>query len=212
MTTHPGRTPGSGTAARYETVTSPQTLEMLRRFFRQLNRSMVMMWRLGLGRMLNIWPAGFGRILVIEHIGRRSGTRYRTPVNFTKDGGDLYCVAAFGRRTDWYRNTMADPAVTVWLPDGRWTAVISDASESADRLDLIRRVLIDSGFAARLVGLRPRQMTDTELASATEDYRLVRIRRGHPATPRSPADLAWIWLVAAGLAIAARIRRHTLSQ
>ena len=212
MTTHPGRTPGSGTAARYETVTSPQTLELLRRFFRQLNRSMVMMWRLGLGRMLNIWPAGFGRILVIEHIGRRSGTRYRTPVNFTKHAGDLYCVAAFGRRTDWYRNTMADPAVTVWLPAGRWTAVISDASESADRLDLIRRVLIDSGFAARLVGLRPRQMTDTELASATEDYRLVRIRCGHPATPRSPADLAWIWLVAAGLAVAARIRRHTLSQ
>ncbi|MBK6872915.1 MAG: hypothetical protein IPG94_16550 [Kineosporiaceae bacterium] len=30
--------------------------ERLRAVFRYLNRFMVMMWRLGLGRLVNIWP------------------------------------------------------------------------------------------------------------------------------------------------------------
>ena len=206
---HPAETE-PGAAPRYETVTNPATLEALRRFFRQMNRAMVVMWRLGLGRMMNVWPAGFGRMLVIEHVGRRSGNRYRTPVNFTKRGDDLYCVAAFGKRTDWYRNTMADPAVIAWLPVGRWTAVLSDESAHPDRLDIIRRVLIDSGFAARLVGLNPHSMTDAALDRATDDYRLIRIRIGQRATPRSPADLAWIWLLGAGVVLALRSWRHRL--
>lgn len=210
MTGHPQRSTDRGTAPRYETVTTPQTLEMLRRFFRRLNRAMVVMWRLGLGRLLNIWPAGFGRILVIEHVGRRSGTRYRTPVNYTRYGDDLYCVAAFGRKTDWYRNVIADPAVTVWLPDGRAAAMLADDSDHEKRIDIVRRVLIDSGFAALLVGLHPRTMTDTDLDTATAEYRLMRIHVGRPATPRSPADLAWLWLVAAAVAAAVRLRRHTL--
>ncbi len=205
---HPAATK-SGTAPRYDVVTDPATLEILRRFFRQMNRGMVVMWRLGLGPLLNVWPAGFGRMLVIEHIGRRSGTRYRTPVNFTKYGDDLYCVAAFGQRTDWYRNTKVDPAVTVWLPSGRWTAVLSDDSEHLDRLDIVRRVLIDSGFAALLVGLHARRMTDAELHEATDEYRLMRVHLGHRATPRSPGDLRWVWLVATGLLLALRLRRRS---
>jgi deazaflavin-dependent oxidoreductase (nitroreductase family) len=193
-------------------VTNPLILESLRQFFRRLNRAMVVMWRLGLGRLLNIWPAGFGRFLVIEHVGRRSGTRYRTPVNYTRYGEDLYCVAAFGPKTDWYRNVIADPAITVWLPDGRAAAMLADASDHEERVDIVRRVLIDSGFAALLVGLRPRTMTDTDLDQATAEYRLMRIHVGRPSTPRSPADLSWIWLVPAAIAGAIRIRRHTLSR
>jgi len=57
---------------------------------------MVPLWRLGLGRVTDSWPAGPGQLLVLEHVGGRSGTDYRTPVDFSKVGGDLYCVAAFG--------------------------------------------------------------------------------------------------------------------
>ena len=204
MTRHRSNSTESGTAPRYTSVTSPATLAALRRFFRQMNRGMVVMWRLGLGPLFNVWPAGFGRTLVIEHVGRRTGTRYRSPVNFTKYGEDLYCVAAFGRRTDWYRNTMADPAVTVWLPDGRWTAVMTDESTHPERLDIIRRVLIDSGFAALLVGLHPRRMTDAALDDATADYCVMRVRLGNRTTPRSPADLSWIWLLVIGVVLAVR--------
>ncbi|MBK7622453.1 MAG: hypothetical protein IPJ14_07245 [Kineosporiaceae bacterium] len=50
--------------------------------FRYLNRFMVMMWRLGLGRLVNVWPRGSGRMLVLGDTGRRSGLRRWTPLNY----------------------------------------------------------------------------------------------------------------------------------
>lgn len=185
----------SGVADRYERVMEPATVEALRRFFKAMNRGMVMTWRLGLGPLAGIWPSGFGRILVIEHTGRKSGNHYRTPVNYTIDGEDLYCIAGFGERTDWYRNLMAQSHTAVWLPEGRWEADATDESDSLRRLELMRAVLRDSGFASHAVGLHPDRIDEESLAAATATYRLVRIR---PTRPRpsadGPDDLAWVWI------------------
>ena len=187
-----------GVAARYQKVLEPQALEAMRRGFSQLNKGMVPLWRLGLGRMMNVWPAGFGQLLVIEHVGRRSGTRYRTPVNYAAIDGDVYCVAAFGERTHWYRNVLATPDIAVWLPDGRWLATAEDASEDPRRVELVRQVLVDSGFVAPLIGLHPRKMSHEDLAEATSMYRLLRIRPRHKqAADDGPGDLAWVWLIVA---------------
>ncbi|MFZ0491908.1 MAG: nitroreductase family deazaflavin-dependent oxidoreductase [Acidimicrobiia bacterium] len=196
-------------APRYDRLNRPEPLAALRRFFRQMNRGMILLWRLGLGRFAEIWPGGFGRLLVIEHVGRRSGTAYRTPVNFTIDGNDIVCVAAFGDRTDWYRNALAKGTISVWLQDGRWEATVEDISDDAARLGLMRRVLIDSGFAAPLFGLHPRRGSDEELAEATAEYRLVRIRRVRRSREDfGYSDLAWVWPVGLGVLIAWRLARR----
>lgn len=174
-----------------------------------MNRGMVYLWRLGLGWVADLWPTGFGRLMVIEHVGRRSGRRYLTPVNYTPSNGHVYCLAAFGERTDWYRNLLAQDSSAVWLPDGRWSANAADATDDPRRLELTRRVLIDSGFAAPLFGLRPRRMSDAELLGATSDYRLVRITPDRPA-PRwdGPGDLAWTWpILGAALVVIQLVRR-----
>jgi deazaflavin-dependent oxidoreductase (nitroreductase family) len=197
-----------GVAARYRQVMEPKTLQILRRVFHQMNRGMVLLWRLGLGRLANVWPHGFGRLLVIEHIGRRSGSRYLTPVNYTAVDDGLYCVAAFGEDTDWYRNLLAAPEAAAWLPDGRWEVVVTDASDDSRRLHLMRRVLIDSGFAARLFGLNPHRIGDEDLAEATATYRLLRIQPlRRSATSDGPGDLAWIW-IPIGAAITIRLIRR----
>ncbi|MCJ7725067.1 MAG: nitroreductase family deazaflavin-dependent oxidoreductase [Acidimicrobiia bacterium] len=188
MTTAPGLAP------RYHKVLEPKTLQALRQRFRGMNRWMLLIWRTGLGRGAEIWPAGFGRLMVIEHVGRKSGTLYRTPVNFTRCGPDLYCLAGFGAKTDWYQNALATPQIAVWLPDGRWTATAAEASDSPDRIGLMRKVLVDSGFASRAIGLDPRVADDDVLASATETYRLLRITpEEREDTAGGPGDLAWIW-------------------
>ena len=167
----------------------------LKRVFHQMNRGMVPLWRLGLGRFMNIWPHGFGRMLVIEHVGRRSGRPYRTPVNFTYAGRDVHCVAGFGAHTDWYRNIMANPDIAVWPPDGRWTAVATDISDHPDRLDLIKAVLVDTGFASYVAGIDPRRFNADRLALATSAYRLVRLRPHHKSpSPDGPGSLAGVWL------------------
>ena len=183
-----------GLSPRYGHILEPEALESLRHALRRMNRGMLLMWRLGLGWTAGIWPRGFGRLLVIEHTGRKSGSRYLTPVNYTIVGDDLYCLAGFGRRTDWFQNVLARPECAVWLPDGRWVAVGEDVSDNPRRLDLIRRVLIDSGFAAPLVGLHPHHIGDGDLTEATASYRLLHIRpTARQDADHGPGDLAWVW-------------------
>jgi deazaflavin-dependent oxidoreductase (nitroreductase family) len=148
-------------------------LSGLRRIFHRMNHLMVFMWKIGLGGMLNAWPAVGGRIMVIKHRGRRSGKVYLTPVNYAIVNDEIYCTAGFGEKTDWYRNVLANPTVELWLPQGRRRAQGSDASASPERVQLLRQVLIASGFAGPLFGVDPRKLADNQLAEIARDYRLV---------------------------------------
>src|SRR5688572_23651580 len=94
-----------------------QQLAVARQGFRYVNYFMVLMWRMGLGKMLNLWPQVLGRYMVLGHTGRKSGILRRTPVNYATVEGELYCVAGFGRGSDWFRNILAKPEVEIWLPD-----------------------------------------------------------------------------------------------
>ncbi len=198
----------AGVAARYEQILDPKVLEAFRRGLRRMNPGMLLIWRLGLGWTADLWPGGFGRLMVIEHVGRRSGARYRTPVNFTRDAGRVYCVVGFGPHTDWYRNVLARPDIAVWLPDGRWSAHAEDASDDPRRLHLMRKVLVDSGFAAPLIGLHPRRLGDEDLDAATASYRLLRITPlWREDAPDGPGDLAWLWWPVGAVLVAGRLAR-----
>lgn len=183
--------------------------ERLRRAFRRLNRMMVFLWRLGLGGALNSWPTVGGRIMVLVHTGRRSGLRRCTPLNYAEVGDAVYCVAGFGAGTDWYRNVLARTQVELWLPGRRVDAVADDISEDADRVQLVRRVLVASGFAAPLAGIPVRRLSDERLDELTRDYRLLRFTptgpHDDPDDPDGPGDLAWVWPRAALAALAATI-------
>ena len=154
------------------------------------------MWRLGLGRVFGLAPSTIGTVMVLHHVGRKTGRQYRSPVNFAQVDNELYCVAAFGERTDWYLNLMAAPRTEVWLPTGRWMVTAEDISDDPQRLRLVREVLLASGFAAPAFGLFPRSMSDANLDAATADCRLLHLRWeervGDPV-----ADLGWVWLILA---------------
>jgi deazaflavin-dependent oxidoreductase (nitroreductase family) len=172
--------------------------EKLRQAFKSLNRFMLLMWRVGLGRWLSAWPRVGGQFMVITHIGRKTGLRRRTPVNYAIVDGEVYCVAGFGSISDWYRNLRVQPDVEVWLPDGWWAGVAEEVRDSEKRLPLLREVLIGSGFAARLAGVDPYALSDLDLRLATTRYHLIHIQRTSARTGRDgPGDLAWVWPLAA---------------
>ncbi|MGB8383524.1 MAG: nitroreductase family deazaflavin-dependent oxidoreductase, partial [Dermatophilaceae bacterium] len=165
------------------------------RAFRRFNRLMVLMWRLGLGRVVNAWPQVIGQIMVLSHTGRRTGLQRRTPLNYLERDGVIYAIAGFGPSTDWYRNVRANPQVVVWLPGQCFTGIVEDVSDSPDRLALVRGVLVASGFAAPAAGIPVHRLDDAELAAQTADYRVLRIvPRPDGPQPAAPADLAWVWL------------------
>jgi deazaflavin-dependent oxidoreductase (nitroreductase family) len=172
----------------------PRLEEQLRQGFKYLNRFMLVMWRLGLGPVLNMGPAMAGRYMVITHTGRKSGTKRRTPVNYAVVDDEVYCTAGFGSVSDWYRNIIANPQVEVWLPDGWYAGIAEEVTHPEARLPLLRAVLIAGGFAAYAVGLDPKQMTDEELDAATKEYKVIHIRRVAARTGvDGPGDLVWVW-------------------
>lgn len=138
--------------------------------------------------------------MVITHRGRKTGLLRRTPVNFAMVGDDIFCTAGFGPKSDWYRNILKDPHVEIWLPDGWWNGTAEDVTDIDNATDILRKVLIGSGVAARVFGLNPYELSGHELERLLISYRLIRIRRTEARTgPGGPGDLAWIWQVIAML-------------
>ena len=154
---------------------TPEQMNDLRKIFRAMNRFMVFMWKIGMGRMVNIWPAVIGRIMVIKHCGRKSGREYLTPVNYAIVDGEVYCTAGFGSISDWYRNIQANPDIELWLPEGKRKAHAEDVSDSPNRLFLLKQVIIASGCAAPLFGVDPKK-SDDGFDAMTKDYRLVHFK------------------------------------
>jgi deazaflavin-dependent oxidoreductase (nitroreductase family) len=174
----------------------PVDESQLRKIFKNFNRFMLLLWRLGLGSFGN-GNRYAGWIMVIKHTGRKSGLTRYAPVNYAMVGGDIYCTAGFGTKADWYRNLMDIPEVELWLPDGRWAGVAEDVTDDPDAAELLRHVIIAAGFAGPLFGVNARQMTAADFENLLGDYRLIRIRRTEAVTgPGGPGDLAWVWPLA----------------
>jgi F420H(2)-dependent quinone reductase len=55
-------------------------------------------------------------MLLLDHVGRKSGTRRTAPLLYVEDGDDLVIVASKGGARDhpaWFLNLMANPETTV---------------------------------------------------------------------------------------------------
>lgn len=190
---------------------SPELEARLRKAFKALNKFMLALFRLGLARYGNPTRLG-GAIMVIKHTGWRSGLTRYAPVNYLETGEAVYCLAGFGTKTHWYRNLMAHPEVELWLPNSRWAGVAEDISDSEQRVELMRGVLVASGFAGPLFGANPHRMSDEQVEALLDDYRLVRIRKLMPVTgPGGPGDLAWVWPLSTLILLAVLLQRRRRS-
>ena len=180
----------------------------IRRAFRALNKNMLLMWRLGLGRMMATRHGGY--VMVLATTGRKSGRRRLAPLNFAEEGTSLYCLAGFGKRTHWLLNLEAEPRCEVWLPDGRWVEGHGKVvSEQTLRLEMVRKILVRAGFAAKVAepGLDPITAPEDVISelgqSYGQRYEVVQIDLGNPVSgPGGPGDLAWVWPVSAGALLA----------
>jgi len=73
------------------------------------------------------------RMLMIEHLGRKSGTLFRTVLEVAGRRGDAYVVTSgTGPRADWYRNILAGGVEAVWVGSMRHQASVGQlTSEEA---------------------------------------------------------------------------------
>lgn len=168
--------------------------KIMRTLFKYFNKFMVLFWKLGLEKIINIYPKAFGRFLIITHHGRKTGNKYQTPVNYATYDGEIYCISGFGGQADWYKNLIHDPEIEVWLPEGWWKARAEEITNHSDQLLIMREVLIGSGFAVLVAGINPLTIDDETLAQKTKEYRLLRLNKLSERTGKDgPNEFSWIW-------------------
>jgi deazaflavin-dependent oxidoreductase (nitroreductase family) len=167
----------------------------LRRVFWFLNKFfMVPMFRLGFGPFMGNPLSGY--IMVIKNTGRKSGRTRYVPVNYCIYQGDLYCLAGFGKVSDWYKNILANPNIEVIHPDGSLAGVAEVVQEAENRTALLRMILKNAGFAGFFEGFNPFTIRDEELEQKLGDRPLIRIRPvglGNGAS--DPAGWMWVTVV-----------------
>ena len=98
---------------------SPVTAKVIK----YMARAQVRVFRLTNGRVGSKWRIGAGfrkpvPTLLLDHVGRKSGREFTTPLLYLEDGADLVIVASQGglpKNPQWYPNLVARPDTTVRL-------------------------------------------------------------------------------------------------
>lgn len=86
-------------------------------------RAQVWLYRRTKGRIGSKWRIGAGfrkpvDTLLLDHVGRKSGTQFTTPLLYMLDGDDVIVVASQGgmaKDPQWYRNLLATPDARVQI-------------------------------------------------------------------------------------------------
>ena len=106
--------------ARPDGLDSPVTGTVIK----YMSKAQVLAFRATNGRIGSRWRVGAGwkkpvPTLLLDHVGRKSGKAYTTPLLYLEDGQDLVVVASQGglpKNPQWYANLLATPDTTVRLP------------------------------------------------------------------------------------------------
>jgi deazaflavin-dependent oxidoreductase (nitroreductase family) len=113
------------------------------------SKAQVRAFRLTNGRIGSKWRIGAGfrnpvPILLLEHVGRKSGKPFTAPLLYLPNGPDLVIVASQGglpKNPQWYANLAAHPETYVQLPKERSRPVRARVAGSEERDELWPRLV-----------------------------------------------------------------------
>lgn len=146
-----------------------------RKLFKLFNKPPRIAYALGFGPII-------GRlILLLTTRGRKTGLLRVTPLQYEQIEGKYYVGSAFGTRTDWYKNILADPGVRIKVGRKEFDAfaeTCTDPVRIAEFLEVrLARHPRMIGMMLRAEGLPP-SPSRQDLESLAEDKALVIL---HPA-------------------------------
>ena len=91
------------------------------------------------GRLANVLAAR--RELLLTTTGRKSGLPRTTPLNFIMVDGAYVVAAGWGTHSDWYRNLLANPEVTVQVGKRRFAARAHLVEEPEAQKELVGQLV-----------------------------------------------------------------------
>lgn len=130
---------------RKKALASPVTATVIK----WMARGQVKVFRLTNGRIGSRWRIGAGfrkpvPTLLLDHVGRKSGTPYTTPLLYLADGADVVVVGSQGglpKDPQWVANLRAHPDTTIHLRKERARAVRARVADAEERAALWPRLV-----------------------------------------------------------------------
>ena len=89
--------------------------------------------------MLRLAGKRFWYASVVEHVGRRSGKRFSTPVVADRVGDDLYIPLPYGTQVDWVRNVLTAGRATVVRKGETLSVASPELIDSTQALPMLPR-------------------------------------------------------------------------
>lgn len=116
---------------------------------RAMARAQVKVFRLTNGRIGSKWRIGAGfrkpvPTLLLDHVGRRTGQTFTTPLLYLADGPNLVVVASQGglpKHPQWFHNLVATPEASVHVKKERPRPVRARVADPDERAELWPRLV-----------------------------------------------------------------------
>lgn len=113
------------------------------------SKAQVRVFRLTNGRIGSTWRVGAGfrkpvPVLLLEHLGRKSGKVFTAPLLYLENGADLVIVASQGglpKNPQWYANLVTHPETVVHLPKEKGRRVRARVATDEERAELWPRLV-----------------------------------------------------------------------
>lgn len=132
----------------------------------------IYLYRLGWGASLNWIP-----FMILTTSGRRSGQARHAVVEYRRHGSKYYVVSAWGENTQWYKNLLQNPHVTIQHGSHIYDAIAHKVENPAESLKALymfsRNSLIYETLFARISSADSGDLDS--LAEVANEFTVIRI-------------------------------------
>jgi len=165
-----------------------------------LNRFMfktpLIWWRMGLGPLLSHQMMGGSKMLLITAWGRKSGKPRHTMLTYVSVNEMEYVCSGWGARSDWYKNIMANPGVTVQVGNRTYIAEAYRV-EAPDEFKEVANEMFETGGDSHFkpwlesYGIK---FNREDMINNRKRLHIVGFKRGgQEGPPELTNDLVWVW-------------------
>jgi MYXO-CTERM domain-containing protein len=158
------------------------------------NSANVFMWKLGMGKFFNLFPAVFGKTMVVDFSRSDAKSPAQLPLVYFAQGETLYCTAFLGAGPEWHLKVIANPQVEVWLADGWYAGKAELVEDEEERAQALTKLQSNSGVMGNAwKRIKASQEVD-DIENAIMELPVLRIKRQSPCTgAEGPGSMAWLW-------------------
>jgi len=163
---------------------------------RILFKSPLILWRMGLGKILSHKALSGNKMLVLSSWGRKSHKPRHTMLSYVLAGEREYVSSGWGARTDWYKNILANPHVTVQVGGSVYSARARRVQDIGETTKIAQEMFATGGDTHFVSWLESFGIANDLQDMIDKRDRLVLVafdKSEENGPPPIPADLKWIW-------------------